>query len=305
MESDKDNLYARWLAGETSPEEQKQLQSSGELEELQSIIKATDNLALPKYDATKGYAQFRKQHPAKETVTIRPLRKRKVWPWLAAAASVALLIGTFWTFYSGPDAIETGNQFTLAHTFPDQTEVVLNDGSRLSYQESDWKEQRLVKLEGEAIFNVKKGKPFIVQTNTGTVEVLGTSFNVRAWSDNLNVECYEGRVQVQYGNRTVILNKGEAVNGLLGNLNEKQTIGHEKPLWSTGSSRFYQEPVYQVFAELERQYDVQISSPKIDRPFNGTFQHGDLETALKAICLPMNLEFTIGPEGKKVVISQK
>ena len=305
MEADKDNLYARWLEGQLNPEEEANLQSSGELEELEAIIEVADKLVLPKYDASKGFAKFKAKHQPQKEATIRPIRQRRLWPILAIAASVALLIGAFFLLNQGPDYLETGNKLTLTHIFSDQTTVVLNDGSSLSYQEADWATTRSVELKGEAIFNVQSGKPFIVNTNTGTVEVLGTSFNVRAWSDNLNIECYEGTVRVRYGGKETILNAGESVNGIAGNLENKLNITHQKPLWSTGNSKFHNEPVYQVFKELERQYDVQINSSQIERPFNGTFRHDDLETALKDICLPMNLDYTIAEDGKTVRIIER
>ena len=302
MESNKENVYARWLEGQIDPKEAEELKASGELEELAAIIAATDKMALPKYDAQAGYAKFKTKHPAKKTATLRPIRR--LWPALAAAASVALLIGFFWLFNSGPDVLETGNQLTLTHTFSDQTTVVLNDGSSMVYEEEDWETQRSVKLVGEAIFNVQTGKPFIVNTEVGKVEVLGTSFNVRAWHENLNVECYEGRVRVKYGTKEVILTAGESVNGISGALGDKQSISHEKPFWSTGSSKFNLEPTYRVFEELERQYDVKVISPRIVQPFNGSFPHNNLKNALDFICKPMNLSYRISADNKVITIEE-
>ncbi len=302
MESNKDDLYARWLEGQISPEESKGLQTSGELEELEAIIEATDKLSLPKYDAAAGFAKFKTKHTVKKEATVRPIRR--LWPILAAAASVAIIVGVFMFLNSGPDLIETGNRLTLAHTFSDQTRVVLNDGSSLTYQENEWGEQRSVELLGEAIFNVQTGKRFIVNTKIGKVEVLGTSFNVRAWHDNLNVECYEGRVRVNYGNKEVILTAGESVDGILGTLGDKQNITHERPLWTTGNSKFYKEPINQVFKEIERQYDVKVISPQLDRVFNGGFPHNDLETALSLICKPMKLTYRISADKKIVTIEE-
>ena len=301
MESNKDDLYARWLEGQITPEETDKLQTSGELAELEAIIQATDELTLPKYDAQAGYAQLKaKRTPVKEEATIRPLRS--LWPIMAAAASVAILIGIFWFINSGPDTLETGNKLTLAHTFADQTTVILNDGSSLAYEESDWEQQRSVELIGEAMFKVQKGKPFIVNTKIGRVEVLGTSFNVRAWHDNLNVECYEGQVRVRHGEKDVILNAKEAVNGIAGTLGNKQSISHENSFWSTGYSKFQLEPTYRVFEELERQYDVKVEGVQIQRFFNGGFPHNDLEAALNDICKPMNLEYDLSPDKKTITI---
>ena len=116
------------------------------------------------------------------------------------------------------------------------------------------------------------------------------------------MECYEGRVRVNYGNKEVVLTAGESVDGILGTLGDKQNITHEKPLWTTGNSKFKLEPTSEVFKEVERQYDVKVISPKLNRPFNGGFPHNDLESALNLICKPMNLTYRISADKKIVTI---
>lgn len=304
MDANKDTLYARWLAGDLSPEEEQTLQASGELEELEAIINTADNLALPKYDTTDGFAQFKAKKMPPKTAKVRSLNTRRIWPMIAAAASVLLLIyvGNL-LLNSGPESIESGNLANLTHRFVDQTTVVLNDGSKLEYDESNWKQARSVKLKGEALFTVKKGNAFTVNTPNGTVEVLGTSFNVRAWGDKLHVECYEGKVRVRQNNQETILTPNQAVNVVNGQMKE-QTITHQKPLWSTGNSRFYEEQLSTVFEELERQYDVKVNRSKIERPFSGNFQHDNLEAALNNICKPMGLKFEIAADGKTIEIKE-
>lgn len=304
MDTNKDTLYARWLAGELSPEEEQALQASGELEELESIINAADNLSLPKYDAAAGFDRFKANHNKPKTAKVHTLKTRRIWPILAAAASVLFLVFVGNLLLSGPNALETRNGVTLSHQFKDQSSVLLNDGSSIVYDEGNWDTERSMKLTGEAVFNVEKGKPFIVNTDVGTVEVLGTSFNVRAWGEKLYVECYTGKVRVRYNNQAIILEKGESANGVAGKLQEKQTIQHDQPLWSTGNSRFHGEPLNQVFEELERQYDVQVNVPKLDRPFSGNFKHDDLEIAVRNICVPMGLEYEVLEGGKMVMIRE-
>lgn len=303
MDANKDTLYARWLAGDLSPEEEQTLQSSGELEELEAIINTADKLTLPKYDAADGFARFKANKMPPKTAKTRSLNTRRIWPMLAAAASVLFLIYVGSLLLDGPESIESGNMATLNHRFEDQTSVVLNDGSKLDYDESNWEETRSVRLKGEAIFNVQKGKPFIVNTPNGTIEVLGTSFNVRAWGDKLHVECYEGKVRVRSNNQETILTANKAVNVVKGQMQE-QTITHQKPLWSTGNSRFYEEQLNTVFEELERQYDVKVNMSKMERPFSGNFQHDNLETALNNICKPMGLKFEIASDGKTIEIKE-
>lgn len=303
MDANKDTLYARWLAGEISPGEEEALRASGALEELETIIDTTDKFTLPKYDTTQGFTRLKANKMPTKSAKVRTLNSRRIWTMIAAAASVLLLIYVGNLMLSSPVSIKSGNMATLTHSFEDQTTVVLNDGSKLEYDESNWAETRSVKLNGEAIFSVQKGKPFIVNTPNGTVEVLGTNFNVRAWGDKLHVECYEGKVRVWSKNQESILTPNQAVIIVNGEMQER-AITHQEPLWSTGNSRFYEEQLYLVFDEVERQYDVTVNAPKIDRPFSGNFRHDNLEAALNNICKPMGLQFEISKDIKTIEISE-
>lgn len=68
---------------------------------------------------------------------------------------------------------------------PDSSEIWLNAGTVVKYPKEFSKAQRLVHLDGEAYFSVRKdaGKPFIVETSRLSVKVLGTKFNVKAYAD--------------------------------------------------------------------------------------------------------------------------
>ena len=193
MDSEKDTLYARWLSGELTEAEQDQLINPEELAELESIVAVSDSLTLPKYDAEAAYQQFKKKQPEKKTAKVRSFNPR----WLMGlAAGLALLIGAITFFGNRTQEAIAPYATTTNHTLPDQSNIILNDGSRISYQEGKWTEDRTVRLEGEAFFSVQKGSTFKVVTPNGTVEVLGTQFNVRAWGEKLYVECYEGKVKV-------------------------------------------------------------------------------------------------------------
>ena len=300
MDRNKDTLYARWLSGDLTMEEQQQLEGSTELEDLETIIGTTDQLTLPKYDAEAAYRQFKKKKPSKKT-TIRSINFREI---MAIAAGVAILV--FVTYFWNTGAIEATAPLakTNTHALPDQSIVVVNDGSSIKYIKGTWETERNIELIGEAFFNVKKGSSFQVNTANGLIKVLGTKFNIRAWGDKLYVECYEGSVKVSHQQQVTTLVKDQAVNVVQGQMEEKQTINHQQPLWSTGSSRFYKENINQVLAELERQYAVIVNAPTMNRSFNGSFQHDNLEAALKAICKPMQLQYEIDGTGRIVTIGE-
>lgn len=108
---------------------------------------------------------------------------------------------------------------------PDNTHIWLNPGSQLSYASGFIDGQRLIKLQGEAFFDVAQDKshPFIVQAAGLSTKVLGTSFNIEAYPNEQNavVSLVSGKVAVQQEgiqrdstltevrNTTVILEAGQ------------------------------------------------------------------------------------------------
>ena len=83
---------------------------------------------------------------------------------------------------------------------PDGTDVWLNARTTIQYPVSFNTDQRLVKLDGEAYFEVARDekKPFTVQTDKYNVEVLGTKFDVESYSDTESFETalMEGSVKI-------------------------------------------------------------------------------------------------------------
>ena len=294
----KDTLYARWLSGDLNAEELEELRSSGALEELEAIVKATDQAVLPAYDLEAAYQQLRGKHPTKT-----PKVRRLDWRYAAGiAASLLLLLVAYVLFSKKETTLLAENTQNKTFQFEDGSDVILNDGSSLSYDPATWKERRQVQLQGEAFFSVEEGNSFVVETAKGQVEVLGTKFNVRNWGDQLYVECYSGRVRVSANQQDTILNKGQSVVVQKGLMEAVQTITHEQPLWQNGISRFYEENVNAVFAELERQLDVKIETPIINQHFTGTFEHTSLEKAIRDICVPLNISYIIAPDKKSIQI---
>ena len=178
---------------------------------------------------------------------------------------------------------------------PDNSEVILNASSLLSYNKKEWKEKRDLDLDGEAFFKVSKGQKFTVHTDAGDIQFLGTQFNVKERSNYFEVQCYEGIVAVTYGNQEEKLTKGKAfrvVNGVRENVSD---FNATEPSWLNYESSFVQVPLSQVIEELERQYKIKIQSDNIDltQLFTGTFTHKDKNIALQSVTIPLKLSYKI------------
>ncbi|MBX2818015.1 MAG: FecR domain-containing protein [Saprospiraceae bacterium] len=294
----KDTLYARWLSGELSEQEIRQLKESGEWTELERIANATTELTLPPMDVDAAWQKI-KAAKMKQQSPIRSLWR----PWLGAVATLLLLIALGTWLWSGHTRVSTAAIEKEEVRLPDGTTCLLNAGSQLAYNRNRWDHKRQVSLKGEGFFEVAEGQPFLVKTDLGHVEVLGTAFNVRARDQRLYVECYSGRVRVMAQDELIELGPQERLRVIHGVLEEVEIMQSTHPKWSLGQSIFDNEPTANVFAELERQFGFRIVGT-IDLTFTGSFDHADLDRALGQVCLPLGLGYDTDIAARTVTISQ-
>src|SRR5690606_14557990 len=155
---------------------------------------------------------------------------------------------------------------------------------------------------GEAFFKVSKGQKFTVNTPAGTVQVLGTQFNVKERPNYFEVQCYEGLVAVTYNNETQELSKGKSFRVLDGTIQVVDDFNAENPSWLQAESSFDKIPLSQVVSELERQYNLKVDFQAVDgsQLFTGSFTHSDKNIALQSITIPLKLSYKI--EGKNVTL---
>ena len=230
------------------------------------------------------------EQSTKKRIVFKPLYK-------IVAAVIVVVVSSIAFLYS--DTKITTNFAENSEIYlPDSSYVFLQSGSSISFNKRTWNVNRELTLNGEAYFSVKKGSNFTVKTENGTVEVLGTKFNVVSRMQNFNVSCVTGKVRVSLAKSRskVILTKGlytvKLENGKLATPSEKDievVIKRNK-----GEFYFEKTDLKLVFEELERQFDVEIEYQDIkNRQFTGYFLNKDLETALKMVCKPMELEYTV------------
>lgn len=145
----------------------------------------------------------------------------------------------------------------------DGTMVHLNAGSKLTYPVRFAGGRRIVALEGEAYFEVTKDEehPFVVRTQFGEINVLGTSFNVNAYTDAKI--CYttlvSGKVSYTASSKeTVTLMPGEQAVATGGRI-EKRTVDVEEYIgWMKGVYTFNNRSLDEIMKTFERWYDVRV-----------------------------------------------
>lgn len=221
--------------------------------------------------------------------------------FLRIAASILLVLGIsslVFLFAMGNVTVivPRGNQ--VVHFLPDNSEVIINAESELSYNKNRWFLNRNVKLNGEAMFRVVKGSRFQVETSSAKTSVLGTIFNVYSRKGITTVSCIEGRVRVvaTKSKQEVILTMGDETKTRGGEMERSIKVINSNPrvTWTQGDFYFSNTPINNVIEELERQFDVDIFiDGDTNRFYTGYFSNKNLNNALELVCLPMNLNWQV------------
>ena len=192
--------------------------------------------------------------------------------WVAVAASFLLVLLLSITGYVTNQWIRSNNIVQTYSSFSGKSKVILPDGSvvwlhkqtTLEYSSSVWNNQRKVRLNGEACFDVTKDKsrPFIVKSHGVDVKVYGTVFNVaaRKEKENVSVSLLSGSVEVSTGSETKLIVPGEEASCAknTGQIEvEKKNVAFDA-LWAQESIRFEKKSIKELSGYLSRWYDVEI-----------------------------------------------
>jgi transmembrane sensor len=308
-------LTTRSLSGEATQEE---------LKELEALLAADAN-ALARY---RMMQQFWNQHdavsqPAVEealqkvlgqlqlstAVEAVPIQQENVVPmrtnwWKRLAVAAVIIIAgsaAIWymsekeTTVSAADLVEKHNARGTKSTIEltDGSKIWLNADSKVKYPEVFTGDTREVYLNGEAFFEVAKNpsKPFIIHLANGTVRVLGTSFNVRAYDNEKIVETsvatgkvafipkYQSRQQKQ---DTLFITPNNKVRYSLEEdmANLIPTAAAEDKAWTEGRLIFRGLTLEEIAVELERYFGKKVrfvdEEPKFFR-LTGSFQNNSLD----------------------------
>ncbi|HJT75539.1 MAG TPA: FecR domain-containing protein [Chitinophaga sp.] len=198
-------------------------------------------------------------------------------------------------------ATPRGGQYQVV--LPDGTKVWLNAASRLKYPVAFEGNTRTVELEGQAYFETTKDAhhPFIVKAGNTSIQVLGTSFDVMAYTDEKQLEAtlLAGAIKVE----DHVLQPGQQAVVTAGKTMNVAAVNTEAVVaWKNGYFSFTDAGLGTVMRQLSRWYDVEITYRNGIPPgtFSGEIGRGlTLEQALK-ILEQANVHFTV--EERRIVI---
>lgn len=300
-----ENLLKRYIEGTISSEEVEKVvdwldEDPAHVREYMATHKLFDIAVLTSMD---------EQKPAVK-IPVKPLYRKVVF-------EVLKIVAIFLLFWGGLHLIDTSSVKTTEETafqtiyvpsgqraeltLPDQTKVWLNAGSRLTYPTHFEKGVRRVKLNGEAYFNVTHNhkQPFIVSTEKLDVKVLGTEFNVLAYTSvATEISLLKGSVELSLPDlsQTYKMKPKEHVrlsdSGLLVSTIEDYTYFK----WKEGLICFNNESVGHIIEKLQLYYDVKIEVQKkglINSHYSGKFRTKDgIEQVLKVLQIEHKFTYT-------------
>ncbi len=221
--------------------------------------------------------------------------------WVAAAAVLLAVAG--YVFLQQPFSAPSEFATTVAETktvkLPDGSVVRMNADSRLRLAETYGESDRRVFLQGQAFFKVQNnGLVFLVETDHGTVTVVGTEFDVNSRYQRTEVIVREGIVRLKdvAGRDSVELTvneRGIAAAGDRGILEEQVDAGYLIG-WLDDRFVFHKTPLDEAVDELERRYGVKIDiagNELRSLTMSGSYAYKSIDATLESFCLALNLQY--------------
>jgi len=268
--------------------------------------------------------------------------------WLSGAAAILIIsLASVWTFKKHTitgntvvtynELIEENNEGLVEQTnnsdisqtitLSDGSSVLLQPKSKLSYPKIFTGNERKVYLSGEGFFEISKNpkKPFFVYANEIVTRVVGTSFRIKAYQDQQNVEVLvrTGKVRVKSNslvsnatNHEVVLLPNQALRFVRKDLvfNKITNITKDEVLVkSVGnieqlSFEFNDIPIAQIFETIEQAYLVDIDYPKdklSDCHLTTSLSDQPLPEKLKIICKSIGNDTNFEMNGNQITITSK
>lgn len=282
---------------------------------------------LAKIDRSTGEEKISQE--SVPVITIHSATKRSIpfRKWAGVAAAVLLLAASVLVIKknNSPEVladrvVEKQNAKGIKSTIvlTDGSKIWLNADSKISYPEVFDGNTREVTLDGEAFFDVAKNpsKPFIIHLANGTVRVLGTSFNIRAYASEKTVETSVATGRVAFipkysaGDRkkdTIFLTPENKVrfSPEKNELTTQATSSADDKAWTEGKMIFRSMLFKDIAIELERGFGKQVvftdESLKEYR-LTGSFQNNTLPEILFYLSKTKTFSYKVSDE--QIIISK-
>ncbi|MGJ1197202.1 FecR family protein [Sphingobacterium spiritivorum] len=207
---------------------------------------------------------------------------------------------------NGMLSVEVPNAGKYKVILSDGTHVWLNSSSTLTYPATFGTGQRIVKLSGEAYFDVAKdaNRPFRIELNGSVIEVLGTSFNVNAYTEEISTSLVEGKVKIITGQKETFLSPGNEALIKGTDVAVAPADIQKNTAWQRGEFYFDSDNLEEIINQVARWYDVEIvntESLTVNTTYKGTISREmKLSEVLSILSSATQSRFEI--DGRRVIV---
>ena len=229
-------------------------------------------------------------------------------------AAIALIaITTLFLFVPKTATVPYGEIATLE--LLDGTTIEMNSGTTIRYSRLYPFTNRHIEMNGEAFFTVADHtNPFLAEANGTVVEVTGTRFNIKSWSDDpeekTSVTVSDGQIKFYPAadqSKQIILNMNETSfwNTKMILPAEPETASPDDALaWREHRFVFHNQTIISILRDLERRFDVaiELEVPEIAHNTLTAYysQQAHIETILEDICTVKGLRYTQTTNGYRI-----
>ncbi len=261
LTNDEKVAYNQWLLEGENDKLVKDLQQIWDLSEA---YQPTDF----KPNAAAAFHKFKAQiNTTDEVSTETKIVKLNPMMWVSRIAASIILVGA--CFFLFKDSFKSSTEFTKEiyassitnSSLSDGSEVWLDDAATFSIASSFGNDERRVKLNGKAYFNVDRDedKPFIVEMGKNRLEVLGTSFNIDHKNETSIVEVESGIVRVSTNSNSAILKAGDkAVLNYASDEIKISKLNSDRFDWYKNSLEIESSSIAEVMKQVSDFYNVKI-----------------------------------------------
>jgi transmembrane sensor len=268
------DLLAKYVSLECTADEKSEAEAwISQSEENRKVVNEMKYLWESKANRFEPDSESALKKVHRKMETEKTVRRVSLTQVLRIAAAIFIAGGLFWIIRSsffGDELIAETNTAEQPKEIllPDGTKVWLNQATTLEYAKKQSAKERKVTLTGEAYFEVTKNpeRPFIIETNNSEIKVLGTSFNVKAFSADsiVKVSVTEGLVSFSLKEKKtkteVKLAAGETgtLNREKKNIRKQNTPDANYMSWKSGELVFDGTPLEVAVKELSSFYHIKI-----------------------------------------------
>ncbi|HNQ68625.1 MAG TPA: FecR domain-containing protein [Bacteroidales bacterium] len=301
------DLIAKYLAGEANPEEISIIETwinSGNQDEFRKIkaVWIASDFSSRQFDTQSALNNINERILASEKK-----KKKKILSIYIAVAALALIILIPTLIITNKNLSSNSKMLSFSTTdsvkqfkMEDGSMLTLNSNTKIEYSK-DFEKNRLVKLDGEAFFEVQHKtdeNKFVVIAKDCQITVVGTKFNIKSFADSDLVEVYvtEGLVQVSEINNDnyISLSADEKAiyNTKSKQITKTSTNNSADIYWKTKKIVFDDAPISEVSSVISEVYGINVISELSNAQnlkLNTSFENNSLDEVIKILQLTLDI----------------